>query len=354
MNRKERLLTAIRLQQPDRVPMFDFLFQQPMYEALIGRHPESYNGPDAVALALALDHDGVWLPFGGYTGFKPERLDEDTYIDEWGTTYRHTASSWPIDAPIGFPIKSRADLACYRPPDPTLPGRLSELEAARDMPHDNLALLAGLQGPFTTAWMLMGYEQICYALYDEPEMLTEIFKISNEYFKEAARLCVQAGCDGIWLADDLGDSTRGFLKLDLFRKYLLPYLADLAEYIANLGVPVLLHSCGHIREYLPDLAQTKISAIHPLQRTAGMTCAGSRSTMVSVSASSAISTHRAPCRSARRRRWLPKCARQSTSPHRAGAMCWLPITRYMMASQWRISSLCSVSAVSTEAVSTSS
>ena len=270
MNRKERLLTAIRLQQPDRVPMFDFLFQQPMYEALIGRRPESYNGPDAVALALALDHDGVWLPFGGYTGFKPVQLGEDTYIDEWGTTYRHTASSWPIDAPIDFPIKSRADLARYRPPDPTLPGRLSELEAARDMPNDHLVLLAGLQGPFTTAWMLMGYEQICYALYDDPEMLTEIFKISNEYFKEAARLCVQAGCDGIWLADDLGDSTRGFLKVELFRKYLLPYLAELAEYMANLGVPVLLHSCGHIREYLPDLAQTKISAIHPLQRTAGM------------------------------------------------------------------------------------
>ncbi len=270
MNRKERLLAAIRLQQPDRVPMFDFLFQQPMYEALIGRRPESYNGPDAVALALALDHDGVWLPFGGYTGFKPKKLDEDTYVDEWGTTYRHNASSWPIDAPIDYPIKSRADLTRYRPPDPTLPGRLSELEAARDMPHDNLALLAGVQGPFTTAWMLMGYEQICYALYDDPEMLVEIFKISNEYFKEATRLCVQAGCDGIWLADDLGDSTRGFVKLDLFRKYVLPYIAELAEYMANLGVPVLLHSCGHIKEYLPDLAQTKISAVHPLQRTAGM------------------------------------------------------------------------------------
>jgi uroporphyrinogen decarboxylase len=35
-------------------------------------------------------------------------------------------------------------------------------------------------------------------------------------------------------------------------------------------VPVLLHSCGHITEYLPDLAQTKIASVHPMQRTAGM------------------------------------------------------------------------------------
>ena len=36
MTRRERFLTALRLQTPDRVPMFDFLFQQPMYEMLIG------------------------------------------------------------------------------------------------------------------------------------------------------------------------------------------------------------------------------------------------------------------------------------------------------------------------------
>jgi uroporphyrinogen decarboxylase len=44
----------------------------------------------------------------------------------------------------------------------------------------------------------------------------------------------------------------------------------LVDYVASLGVPVLLHSCGHIKAYLDDLAQTKIAAVHPLQRTAGM------------------------------------------------------------------------------------
>ena len=35
-------------------------------------------------------------------------------------------------------------------------------------------------------------------------------------------------------------------------------------------MPVLLHCCGHFKTYLPDLAQTRISAIHPMQRTANM------------------------------------------------------------------------------------
>ncbi len=270
MKRKERILTALSLGIPDRVPLFDFLFQQPMYEALIGRRPAAYNAPDAVALALALDHDGIWVPFGSYGGFQPTYLATDVYVDEWGTTYQKTPASWPIDAPIAYPIKTRADLARYRMPDPTLPGRTADVAAAVMGQNDGMAILPGIQGPFTTAWLLMGYEQLCYALYDDPELLLEIFRLSGEYFKEAARLCVEAGGDGIWLADDFGDSCRGFLKPEHFRRFVLPAFAELAEYVANLGVPVLLHSCGHISEYLDDLAQTRISAVHPLQRTAGM------------------------------------------------------------------------------------
>jgi len=270
MNRKERFLTAIKRQQPDRVPLFDFLFQEPLYEASIGHKPGVYNARDAIACALALNHDAVWLPFGGYNGFQPKYLDSDTYVDEWGTTFRHNETSWPIDAPIAYPIKSREDLAKYEVPDPTLPGRTAEIEIGCATEHDQLAITGGISGPFTTAWLLMGYEQICFTLYDDPGVLTEIFSFSNSYNMEAARLSVAAGCDAIWISDDLGDSTRGFMNPRHFQEYYLPYLTDLAEYVAHLGVPVLLHCCGRFSEYLPYLAQTKISSIHPLQRTAGM------------------------------------------------------------------------------------
>ena len=270
MIRRERFLTALRVQQPDRVPLFDFLFQQPMYEALIGRRPESYNGRDAAACALALNHDGVWLPFGGFSGYRPRFLRDRVYQDEWGTTYQKEPSSWPIDAPIDYPIKTRADLGGYRPPDPTLPGRDAEIVAAREANVEQLALLGGVQGPLTTAWLLMGYENICYALHDDPALLADVFRISNEFFKEAARRSVAAGCVGMWVSEDLGDSHRGFFKLDDYRRHVLPPFVELVDFIAALGVPVLLHSCGCINAFLDDLAQTRISSIHPMQRTAKM------------------------------------------------------------------------------------
>jgi uroporphyrinogen decarboxylase len=270
MNRKQRLHTALHLGQPDRVPMFDFLFQQPLYEALIGHRPAFYNARDAVDCALALDHDGVWIPFGAPTGYVTRFLAEDTYLDEWGTTYRRTPASWPLDAPIAYPIASRDDLRGWTPPDPAAPGRSDEIASVREMATDGLSIMGGVGGPFTMAWMLMGYERLALTVYDDPGLLTELMRIITDYAREAARLSVAAGCDCLWISDDLGDSTHEFLRLEQFRRLVLPYLAELAEYIDGLGVPALLHSCGHISGYLDDLAQTKLAAIHPLQRTAGM------------------------------------------------------------------------------------
>jgi uroporphyrinogen decarboxylase len=270
MTPKERFMSALRREIPDRVPMFDFLFQQPMYREIIGRTPEGYNGKDAVELATALSHDAVWVPFGGFTGLQPKYLKDNVYVDEWGTTYQKNDSSWPIDAPIDYPIKSRADLAKYKLPDPTLPGRDSEIRAAIEANSGDLAILGGVSGPFCTAWLLMGFERICFAIYEEPELITDVLKLSNEYFKEAARRSVEAGCTGMWISEDLGDSNSCFFAVDHFREIFLPYINEMTEYIHSLGVPVLLHSCGNINAYLDDLAQTKIASVHPLQRTAHM------------------------------------------------------------------------------------
>jgi uroporphyrinogen decarboxylase len=270
MKRKERFLSALERKPVDRVPLFDFLFQRPLYKAMIGREPESYNARDAIECALALDMDGVWLPFGGFNGYQPQYLGKDVYVDEWGTTYQQTASSWPIDAPIDYPIKTRADLTKYKMPDPTLAGRDLELRIGKSIPNDDIAITGGITGPLTTAWLLMGYEALAYAMYDDPELVKGIFQITLDFYKEAARLSVAAGVDGMWISEDYGDSTRPFFRLPQFRKYVLPFFAELVEYTDNLGVPVLLHSCGCIKDYLPDLAQTRIKSVHPLQRTAGM------------------------------------------------------------------------------------
>ncbi len=271
MTSKERFLTAIEGGLPDRVPLFDFLFQEPLYEKLIGHRPGSYNGMDALELAKKLRMDGIWVPLAGFQGYSPEWIDEKTYRDEWGTVFVRSEVSWPIDSPIRNPITCREDFEAYTCPDPELPGRDLELrQTIRNNEESQLAITCGVQGPLTTAWLLMGFENISFALYDDPELLESVFAMSNDFFKKAAKIAVECGIDGIWISEDLGDSKSVFFRKDLYIKHFYPYFKDLVDYVDSLGVPALLHSCGNIYDYLDLIADTKIKSIHPLQRTAGM------------------------------------------------------------------------------------
>jgi uroporphyrinogen decarboxylase len=219
MTPRERFLTAVNNGIPDRVPMFDFLFQEPMYERLIGHKPGSYNGPDALELAKKLNMDAIWVPLAGFQGYSPEWIDEKTYTDEWGTVFVKSEVSWPIDSPIGYPIRSLEDFTKYRCPDPLAPGRDIELRETIERNRDSqLAITCGVQGPLTTAWLLMGFEEISYALYDNPELLESVFAMSNDFFKKAADIAVACGVDGIWVSEDLGDSHSVFFRKELYEK----------------------------------------------------------------------------------------------------------------------------------------
>ena len=100
-------------------------------EALIGRRPEGYNGRDAVACALALDHDGVWLPFGGFSGYQPETLAPNVYRDEWGITHHRPKDNGfyysVVDVPLPQPDLSVEDICNYPWPEVGNPERMAGL-----------------------------------------------------------------------------------------------------------------------------------------------------------------------------------------------------------------------------------
>jgi uroporphyrinogen decarboxylase len=274
MRPRDRFLAAIHRQPVDRVPLFDFLFQRPLYTALIGRTPGAYNARDAMALTRALGLDGVWIPFGAFAGWSPEQLADNVYKDEWGTTFEVSASSWPIDAPIAYPLASRDDLPGYTPPDANAPGRLAEIDAAvainRAWGDDAVAIFGGVGGPLTTAWMLTGYESICLQLYDDPDFVAALAGMAADFSIAAATRMAVAGVDGLVVSEDLGSSTGGLLAPAQFRELFKPALGAIIRHIKELGLPVLLHSCGCIYNYIDDAVELGIDALHPLQRTAGM------------------------------------------------------------------------------------
>lgn len=274
MTSKERFLTALKCKQPDRVPIFDFLFSQKMYKEVLGYLPNTYNAKDAIDLSLAMGYDGVWIPFGYYeTTSQKTELKENISVSPWGTTFQYTGASWPIGAPIDYPIKSHEDFENYEPPRLSSTGVRIIHEQVKDVlkiAKGRLATLGGVEGPFTPAWMLTGLELFSIFLHENPNVIVSLVKMATEYNLASGKAQIEGGVDGIFISDDWGFDTGLFISPVHFKKYVLPFYRQLVQTFKKMGIPVLMHNDGNLNQIIEDLVNTGIDAYHPVEKKAMM------------------------------------------------------------------------------------
>jgi len=102
--------------------------------------------------------------------------------------------------------------------------------------------------------------------------LVEIHLANLERFLGA----VGDSIDVILFGDDLGMQTGPFISRKMYREFFKPRHATMwkrAKQLAN--VKVMLHTCGGIRELLPDLVEAGLDAVNPVQTSCrGMDPAG--------------------------------------------------------------------------------
>ena len=72
--------------------------------------------------------------------------------------------------------------------------------------------------------------------------------------------------DVIRFGDDLGMTSAPFMDPDTFRKLLKPRYKILCDYVKkNSNMKIFLHSCGSVKQYIPDLIEAGIDILNPVQ-----------------------------------------------------------------------------------------
>ena len=72
--------------------------------------------------------------------------------------------------------------------------------------------------------------------------------------------------DVIRFGDDLGMTTGPFMDLDVFRKFFKPRYKELCDYVKqHSNMKIFLHSCGSIRQFIPDLIEAGFDILNPVQ-----------------------------------------------------------------------------------------
>ena len=168
------------------------------------------------------------------------------------------------------PVMSWEDFEKYAWPDMTSPELTANMEwFDRNLP-DDMCMIGGLTAHFAEglAW-LMGYETLCYALFDQQDLVRAISERLGEVYRQATSQMLQfERVKLIWGSDDMGFRTGLLISPDDMRRWVLPGHKEQAAMCHEAGRPYILHSCGYLGDIIDDLIDdVKIDAKHSFEDT---------------------------------------------------------------------------------------
>jgi uroporphyrinogen decarboxylase len=153
------------------------------------------------------------------------------------------------------PITSWAEFEAYPWPDPKEISTRTLEWYERHLPDDMCIVGSGGFGHFAEhlSW-LMGYETLCYALYEQRDLVAAIAAKNLEMFEAAARAMLQFDrVKVLWGSDDMGFRGGTLISPSDLREFVLPGHKRLAKLAHDAGRPYLLHSCGDLTQIMGDL-----------------------------------------------------------------------------------------------------
>jgi len=291
MNSRERVIRAINHQEPDRVPMdlnplHDFYIAIKQYLHLEIEEKVKHNYAmeviphPQVLQRLGIDISSVKL--GSPSVKKKEPRSDGLVEDDWGILYKIVSqpgggSYYEV---VRSPLADAkiSDLAHYPWPIPDLPGRGEEAEKnAKALFEDTeFAILGRFGGAITeTAINMLGMENWMVRLASDPEFIEALLAKITDIVIALDRIGLEASAKYLQIykasGEDLGMQTGPLYSMKMFRNQFLPHFERRFQaarsYLdsVNPSVKIMLHSCGSISKFLPDLIDSGINIIDPIQ-----------------------------------------------------------------------------------------
>lgn len=268
MTSRQRVLEALNLKAPDRVPFVELLVDEVIATKILGIQ-EDRSEPKPPLLEPGKPIVG---PFGGGSGlYQLSRLAEKLNLDGFG--FGIQAPFWTVltanqegrEFLTEGLVRTRKDLEGLHFPDPKStelyePGRLFLRENRKDY-----AVFAFINLGLDPVIHSMGLVNFCYALHDDLDFVVEFLDLYTDWIAETVPRICALGFDFVWAGDDLAFNTGPFFSPALFREALLPSLRKVAE---RINIPWAFHSDGNILPILEDLLSLGMNALHPIDPNA--------------------------------------------------------------------------------------
>ncbi len=276
MNGKERLMTALALGQPDKVPIWEMAYNEPSVIG-IARHfmdddklPEPKLAMDMTDQELFQWLEALFtivreLDIDGITAFgimPKERLDE-THIKDANGVISHT-SDHGEPFPIEGPIQSLSDLKGFQM-CPAEESHFLMLDLLRGSFPDR-AIAAHMPATFKLSWTLQGgMDKLLMNYILDPALAHGLARMVTDYCYGYIDIAVRKGADFFICEGDLAHNPGPLMSPDHYNEFIGPYHKEICDYIHKKGKKIVKHSDGALNALIPSLLAAGFDGIHPIQ-----------------------------------------------------------------------------------------
>lgn len=297
MTPRERVLAALTHTEPDRVPLdlgttfvtgIHRVAYEGLCEALDMTHLQQKPLLDSfqqlampheeVLRELGVDTRSVYLKLPGRALENPSEDERYLYsLDSWGLKRRMPRDGGLYYDMFEHPLagaETVEEVEAYAWPDPLCNLDLDAVEqACRDIKSsgDYPVIVGGFgSGMLELVLWLQGYDQgYMNLLINKPvteAILDHVAEIKVTY-AEAVLERVGPYVDIFYNGDDLGLQTGPMIRPEWFRELLAPRYNRYHTAITKAApqAKIFFHTCGSVMELLPDLIETGIDILNPVQ-----------------------------------------------------------------------------------------
>lgn len=277
MSCRHRAMMAIKHQEPDRVPIDNWMVAEIQKKTMEYFGCENY---EELLKFLGVDFKNNYGP--SYVGQTFKKYPDGTVEDLWGVkrkivtygkgtehegTYSEVAES-PLErlktveeiekydhwaSPDWWDYsKVEKDCQAYHPDYAVINvgDRLDRTAQLKPMMY-----LRGIQQTFVD---LVLNPKIVEAIRDH--VIDYFIKYNHHVFKAA-----NGAIDVFMMGDDIGGQTGPLLSLDMWRRFFRKGVETYIDIAHQYGIPVMYHTCGDVKQFIPDFIECGLDILQSLQ-----------------------------------------------------------------------------------------
>ena len=246
----KELRTVLEKGVPTRPVLFEFYLNERLYRRACGKF---YNVSSPYAVMQTMVRSFAYYGYDYATVRGSEFWFENGEVQDKAS----------ISLNSGHCITDRKSLDKYEWMNPARCDYSLLDRIADDLPVGMKTIVMGPGGVLENCIALVGFDNLCMMIYDDRELVGDIFEQIGSRLVEYYRLSAAHESVGALISnDDWGFNSQTMLSPNDLREFVFPWHKKIVETIHAAGKPAILHSCGNYSMIFEDLLSLGYDARH--------------------------------------------------------------------------------------------